>query len=122
MHKVHYELDENKFSTTVCPFGMGCGVHTIGCCGCQYYGGQLDKNTIKCHYIKTEILPLEENKINDGLMWRKCHAGYKFPSDAIVIPDDDRTTDRDPRLVRCAVWDSKYILINELKKLPVDNG
>ncbi len=56
------------------------------------------------------------------LKWRKCKAGYKFPSDAIVIPDDKRTIDRDPRLVRCAVWDSKYILIEELKKLPVDNG
>jgi len=53
------------------------------------------------------------------LKWRKCEAGYKFPSDAIVIPDDERTTDRDPRLVRCAVWDSKYILIEDLKKLPV---
>lgn len=61
-------------------------------------------------------------KTTNGLCWRKCHAGYKFTSDAIVIPDDDRTTDRDPRLVRCAVWDSKYILIDELKKLPVDNG
>jgi len=56
------------------------------------------------------------------LKWRKCKAGYKFPSDAIVIPDDERTTDRDPRLVRCAVWDSKYILVEDLKKLPVDES
>lgn len=62
-----------------------------------------------------------DNKESE-LMWRKCKSGYKFPSDAIVIPDDERTTDRDPRLVRCAVWDSKYILIDDLKKLPVDNG
>lgn len=54
------------------------------------------------------------------LVWHKCKAGYKFPSDAIVIPDDERTTDRDPRLVRCAIWDSKYILIDDLKKLPVE--
>lgn len=120
MHKVHYEFDEKLFSTTKCPFGMGCGVHTIGCCECQYYGGQLDNNTIKCHYIKTEILHEEENKTNDGLMWRKCKAGYKFPSDAIVIPNDDRTTDRDPRLVRCAVWDSIYILVSDLKNLPIE--
>lgn len=52
------------------------------------------------------------------LVWRKCHAGYKFPSDAIVIPNDERTTDTDPRLVRCAVWDSIYILVSDLKNLP----
>lgn len=62
----------------------------------------------------------EPKKEQKTLVWRKCKAGYKFPSDAIVIPDDDRTTDRDPRLVRCAVWDSKYILIEDLKKLPVE--
>lgn len=56
------------------------------------------------------------------IRWRKCKAGYKFPSDAIVIPDDERTADRDPRLVRCAIWDSKYILVEDLKKLPVENG
>lgn len=54
------------------------------------------------------------------LVWRKCHAGYKFPSDAIVIPQDERTTDTDPRLVRCAVWDSIYILVSDLKKLPIE--
>jgi len=52
------------------------------------------------------------------LKWRKCKAGYKFPSEAIVIPQDERTNDTDPRLVKCAVWDSKYILIEDLKKLP----
>lgn len=65
---------------------------------------------------------LRERTKKQPLVWHKCKAGYKFPSDAIVIPDDERTTDRDPRLVRCAVWDSKYILINDLKKLPVENG
>lgn len=54
------------------------------------------------------------------IKWRRCKAGYKFPSDAIVVPDDERTTDRDPRLVRCAVWDSKYILYEDLKKLPTE--
>jgi len=52
------------------------------------------------------------------IVWRKCKAGYKFPSEAIVIPQDERTNDTDPRLVKCAVWDSKYILIEDLKKLP----
>ena len=52
------------------------------------------------------------------IVWRKCKAGYKFPSEAIVIPRDSRTNDTDPRLVKCAVLDSKYILIEDLKKLP----
>lgn len=56
----------------------------------------------------------------DNLKWRKCKAGYKFPCDAIVIPQDERTTDTDPRLVRCAVWDSIYILVSDLKKLPIE--
>ena len=56
----------------------------------------------------------------NGISWRKCKAGYKFPSDAIVVPQDERTTDTDPRLVRCAVWDSIYILVSDLKKLPIE--
>lgn len=82
------------------------------CENCHNFVRRLNDFAIECSY------PTPKQKI----CWRKCKAGYKFPSDAIVIPNDDRTTDRDPRLVRCAVWDSKYILIDELKKLPVDNG
>ena len=70
--------------------------------------------------VEDEAQPIAQPKATNCLYWRKCKAGYKFPSDAIVIPDDVRTTDGDPRLVRCAVWDSKYILIDELKKLPVE--
>lgn len=62
---------------------------------------------------------IPQPEATNGLCWRRCKAGYKFPSDAIVIPDDERTTDRDPRLVRCAIWDSKYILVDDLKNLPV---
>lgn len=57
-------------------------------------------------------------KNKNKIVWRKCKAGYKFPSEAIVIPQDSRTNDTDPRLVKCAIWDSKYILIEDLKKLP----
>lgn len=62
---------------------------------------------------------ISQPEATNGLCWRKCKAGYKFPSDAIVIPQDERTTDTDPRLVRCAVWDSIYILVSDLKKLPI---
>lgn len=61
---------------------------------------------------------ISQPEATNGLCWRKCKAGYKFPSEAIVIPQDSRTNDTDPRLVKCAVWDSKYILIEDLKKLP----
>lgn len=43
--------------------------------------------------------------------WRKCNAGHKFDGDAIVIGLGD---DKDPRLVRCAVNDSKYIMVKDL--------
>lgn len=62
----------------------------------------------------------EEEPELSGLKWRRCKAGFKFPSDAIVIPDDDRTTDSDPRLVRCAVWNSWFILVENLKKIPFE--
>ena len=77
----------------------------------------------KEHHLKgMDLLFDDETDIENEseLKWRKCKAGYKFPSDAIVVPDDERTTDRDPRLVRCAVWDSKYILYEDLKKLPIE--
>lgn len=44
-------------------------------------------------------------------VWRICKAGYKFDSDAIVVGLGE---DKDPRLVRCAVNDSKYILVKDL--------
>lgn len=94
------------------------------CCDCELknecmrYAGESECT----HPLLKDESPIKWNDLSLQLIWHKCKAGYKFPSDAIVIPDDERTTDRDPRLVRCAVWDSKYILIDDLKKLPVDNG
>lgn len=70
--------------------------------------------------IVDKAQPIAQPEANNGLFWRKCTAGHKFPSDAIVIPDDERTTDRDPRLVRCAIWDSIYILVSDLKNLPIE--
>lgn len=70
--------------------------------------------------VEDKAQPIAQPEATNGLYWRKCKAGYKFPSDAIVIPNDERTTDRDPRLVKCAVWDSIYILIEDLKTLPIE--
>ena len=79
-----------------------------GECTNPAFNGNMQRDFKKKHSKK------KRNKI----VWRKCKAGYKFPSEAIVIPQDERTNDTDPRLVKCAVWDSKYILIEDLKKLP----
>jgi hypothetical protein len=57
--------------------------------------------------------------MREDLKWRKCHAGHRFPCDAIVIPIGV-PNDVDPRLVRCAIYDSHYILIDDLKKLPYE--
>ena len=59
--------------------------------------------------------------MSDVLKWRKCKAGYRFPCDALVIPIGV-PNDRDPRLVRCAVYDSQYLLVDDLKKQLPCNG
>lgn len=87
-------------------------------------GSQLCK---ECkHYVRTNgrqsiICNKSDAKVEQVgvLKWRKCKAGYKFPSDAIVIPQGV-PQDTDPRLVKCAVWDSIYILVEDLKKLPIE--
>jgi hypothetical protein len=118
---------EGMICVTPCPFGHNEKVFSYGCKNCPFYDRQLTRSSIICN-CNVDVNKLPQQNVERPtdkkleLKWRKCKAGYKFPSDAIVIPDDERTTDRDPRLVRCAVWDSKYILVDELKKLPVDNG
>jgi len=106
--------------TTECPFRKIINVGSKACQECKYFGNKLERmRQVVCHYdIAHPDAKIEIEQVGK-VRWRKCKAGYKFPCDAIVIPDDDRTTDRDPRLVRCAVWDSRYILIDDLKKLPV---
>jgi len=63
---------------------------------------------------KLEKKPDEEKKPSPNAsvpMWRICKAGHKFNSDAIVVGLGE---DKDPRLVRCAVNDSKYIIVKDL--------
>lgn len=65
---------------------------------------------------KLEEKPDDEKKPSRNIpvpFWRTCKAGYKFDSDAIVVGLGE---DKDPRLVRCAVNDSKYILVSDLLK------
>lgn len=50
------------------------------------------------------------------IRWHRAKAGHAFGKEAIVIYDGDP----DPRLVKCAIYDCKYILVEDLKKLPAD--
>ena len=43
--------------------------------------------------------------------WKRMTAGYRFPSEAVVIYDHDPY----PRLSRCAIYDGWYLLVSELK-------
>lgn len=105
---------KRRFGRDMLCLDKGCKIADQQCKSCSHFGGMYNDSAIICN-LKDDM------ETTNSICWRKCKAGYKFPSDAIVIPDDDRTTDRDPRLVRCAVWDSKYIMVDDLKKLPVNN-
>ena len=49
---------------------------------------------------------------NNNLRWRRANAGSNLP-ESIIIPDGE-----EPRFGKCAVKDSYYIPISELKELP----
>ena len=51
-----------------------------------------------------------------NLRWRRAKAGENIP-ESIILPDGD-----DPRFGKCAVRDSYYIPISELKELPKDGN
>ena len=53
------------------------------------------------------------------IKWRKAKAGMNFKEDTIVIPIG--CEDKDPRLVRCAIYDSIYIRVSDLKKIPIED-
>lgn len=67
---------------------------------------------INCSYYKE---PEPEQK---PIVWRKAKAGKNFGKDTVVINDGDP----DARLVRCAVYDCKYIYVEDLLNLPVDES
>ena len=50
----------------------------------------------------------------ESIKWKRMKAGKKFPSEAVVLYDNDP----DPRLSLVAIYDGKYILVDELKRLP----
>ena len=46
--------------------------------------------------------------------WRHAKAGKNFGKDTVIIPDHED----EARLVRCAVYDCRYIHVEDLLKLP----
>ena len=55
---------------------------------------------------------LKSLHLQHNLRWRRAKAGENIP-ESIILPDGD-----DPRFGKCAVRDSYYIPISELKELP----
>lgn len=58
---------------------------------CKYFftenGEYLEDNTTSLDlFFADDIVDIAQPKTTNGLVWRKCKAGYKFPSEAIVIP------------------------------------
>ena len=59
------------------------------------------------------ILTIKKDSV---LRWRRAKAGRNFGKDTVIIPDGEN----DARLVRCAVYDCKYIYVEDLLKLPIE--
>lgn len=79
---------------------------------------ECDGLKVICAGLMAQLTDKAEPERNPDIkapVWRKCTAGTKFDGDAIIVGLGD---DRDPRLVRCAVNDSKYILVRDLAELP----
>ena len=64
-----------------------------------------------CYYQE----PKEELK---PVVWRRAKSGRNFGKDTVVLYDGDP----DARMVRCAVYDCKYIHVEDLLRLPVEDG
>ena len=78
-----------------------------------------ERNTLKimCAALMATIGEKDTKEHNPDAkmpMWRKCKAGHAFKDDAIVVGLGE---DKDPRLVKCAINDSKYILVKDLLKM-----
>ena len=57
-----------------------------------------------------------------AVMWHRAKAGHAFREDAVVIYKGDPDARLETAsMVRCTIHDCQYILISELKKLPVEN-
>ena len=52
------------------------------------------------------------------IKWKKAKAGRRFDGDTVVLYEGDP----DARLSRCAINDCIYIPVDELRKLPVEDG
>ena len=104
---------QDSICITKCPFGNICMVGSQLCKECKHYVRTNGRQSIICNN--------PGSMVDDGLpeiKWRKAKAGKNFGKDTVVIYDGDP----DARLVRCAVYDCKYIHVEDLLNLPVDES
>ena len=71
-----------------------------------------------CAHLVVDNIICDKKKTQDnpGMkvpVWRKCGPGHAFKEDAIIVGLGE---DKDPRLVKCAVNASKYLLVSDLLK------
>lgn len=106
-------IEHNEIGgTQPCPYGLPPHVDSIACRECIYNMSvrTVDDKTICCNYeFFLDQCPVK---------WRICKAGFSFPEEALVIPQGVPGQEY-PRIAKCAVWDSRYILLSDLMKLRI---
>jgi len=113
MKEITIEYDEIG-GTQPCPYGLPPHVDSIACRECIYHLDihTVDDKTICCNYEWIlDLCPVR---------WRTCKAGFSFPEEAVVIPQGVPGQEY-PRIAKCAVWDSRYILLSDLLKLRIED-
>lgn len=111
MKEITIEHDEIG-GTQPCPYGLPPHVDSIACRECIYNMNvrTVDDKTICCNYESfLDQFPVK---------WRTCKAGLSFSEEALVIPQGVPGQEY-PRIAKCAVWDSRYILLSDLLKLSI---
>ncbi len=98
--------------TQPCPYGLPPYVDSIACRNCIYNMNvrTVDDKTIGCNY--------EHFLDQCPVKWHTCKAGFSFPEEALVIPQGVPGQEY-PRIAKCAIWDSRYILLSDLMKLRI---
>jgi hypothetical protein len=93
-----------------CPYGLIPHVGSDACKECEH----------NCHIHGDEAVACNYEFMLDGcpVKWRICKAGFSFPEEALVIPQGVPGQEY-PRIAKCAVWDSRYILLSDLMKLRI---
>ena len=102
---------KRRFGRDMLCLDKGCKIADQQCKSCSHFGGIYNDSAIICNLN-------DDMETINGLVWRKAKAGHNFGKDTIVLYDGDP----DARMVRCAVYDCKYIHVEDLLRLPVEDG